>query len=139
MDLIFTLSEIDMAAQKLLSFVQASGQKVIALHGEMGAGKTTLTGALLRTLGSSDAASSPTFSIINQYALSGEKHMYHMDWYRLRDEAEAINAGVEDTLYSGMLCVVEWPEKAPALLPPDTVHVHLKAVDADTRRLTVQA
>ena len=61
-----------------------------------------------------------------------------MDWYRLKDEEEAIQAGVEDVLYSGELCLVEWPDKTPALFPPDTIYLHLEVIDSDSRRLTIQ-
>ena len=58
-----------------------------------------------------------------------------MDWYRIKDEEEAIQAGVEDALYSGNLCLVEWPEKVETLLPDDILHVYIETVNPTTRRL----
>jgi tRNA threonylcarbamoyladenosine biosynthesis protein TsaE len=81
--------------------------------------------------------SSPTFALINEYQRSGGETIYHMDWYRVKDEDEAIQAGIEDCLYSGNLCLVEWPEKAPGILPDDTVHIHLETTGINTRRLTI--
>ena len=60
-----------------------------------------------------------------------------MDWYRLKDEEEAVNAGVEDCLLSGHLCLVEWPERAPSMFPPDTRYVTIDVIDPTTRRLTI--
>ncbi len=70
-----------------------------------------------------DVISSPTFSIINQYRTVNERIVYHIDLYRFKDEEEAINAGVEECLYSGSICLVEWPDKAPGIFPEDTLHV----------------
>jgi tRNA threonylcarbamoyladenosine biosynthesis protein TsaE len=110
--------------------------RVIALHGEMGAGKTTFSAALIKAMGSSDAGSSPTFSIINQYRNANGTPIFHMDWYRLDDEEEVMQAGGEDTLYSGHWCLVEWSEKAPALLPDNTIHISL-ALEPDGKRKLV--
>lgn len=134
----FSLQQLDDAAATLLHWMEEQGATVVALHGPMGAGKTTLTNALLRRLGSHDHGASPTFSIINEYALPDGGRLYHMDWYRLKDEEEAIAAGVEDLLDSGDFCLVEWPEKAAALLPWDTLHVRLNVVDQEIRELQLQ-
>ena len=108
----------------------------LALHGEMGAGKTTFTQALCTALGVVDVVSSPTYSIINQYKTNHEQIIYHMDLYRLKDEEEAVNAGVEDCLYSGNICIVEWPEILPQLLPENTLHITIAYVDSNTRKLS---
>ena len=87
-----------------------------------------------------DAVGSPTFSIINEYAYDYEgtkKILFHIDLYRLKDEEEAIRTGVEDCLYSGNICLVEWPEKAPGIFPENTVHVFLEVADSITRRLKI--
>ena len=137
MDWNFYLEEIDATAANLVQYLQTAERRVIALHGNMGAGKTTLTAAILKVLGGTDTVGSPTFSIINQYMDGQGRPFFHMDWYRLRDEEEALNAGVEDPLYSGAWCLVEWPEKAPGIFPNDTVHVYIELLDTQSRRLKI--
>jgi tRNA threonylcarbamoyladenosine biosynthesis protein TsaE len=101
----------------------------------MGAGKTTFIHALCEVMNVTDAISSPTFSIINHYKTAAEQTIYHMDLYRIKDENEAINAGVEDCLYSGNICFVEWPEKAPGVFPDETLYITISSVNDNTRKL----
>lgn len=140
MEWVFTLKQVREAAAALLE--ACKGRQVIAFHGEMGAGKTTFITTVCELLGVKDVVGSPTFSIINEYRYPGaagrELSLYHMDLYRLRDEEEAQRAGVEDALYSGAICLVEWPEKAPGIFPPETVHVYIQATDTQTRRLRIR-
>jgi tRNA threonylcarbamoyladenosine biosynthesis protein TsaE len=135
MDLIFSLNDIDKTAIQFLSLVDK--KKIIAFHGEMGAGKTTFIHAVCEALGVKDAVSSPTFAIINQYQTKKNESIYHIDLYRLKNDEEAVQAGVEDCLYSGNRCFVEWPGKAAGLLPENTLHVHIAPVNNDTRKLTI--
>lgn len=133
MQLTYTLQTINEAAKQ---FWQAAGNaKVFALHGNMGAGKTTLVHALCVVKGVKDVVGSPTFSLINEYRGATGNIIYHLDLYRLETEEEAIRAGVEDCLFSGEICLVEWPEKAGHLFPDDTVHVKIDWVDDKTRKL----
>jgi tRNA threonylcarbamoyladenosine biosynthesis protein TsaE len=135
MDLIFKLENIQEAAANLLSTVNVNS--VFAFHGEMGAGKTTFIHALCEAMGVKTTISSPTFSIINQYSTGEGKTIYHMDLYRLKDNTEAVNAGVEDCLYSGNTCLVEWPEKAPGIFPDNTVHITITMLNTNTRKLSI--
>lgn len=138
MEFIFSLPDIHRVAKQC--WAEIGSRQVVALHGQMGAGKTTFIHALCDVIGVKDAVSSPTFSIINEYGyLEAGKplRLYHIDLYRLRDEEEAIRAGVEDCLYSGQRCLVEWPEKTPDLFPPDTLHLYLEVVNSGTRRLKI--
>jgi tRNA threonylcarbamoyladenosine biosynthesis protein TsaE len=135
MDLIFKLENIEEAAAKFLAAVNINS--VFAFHGEMGAGKTTFIHSLCEAMGVRETISSPTFSIINQYSTTEGKTIYHMDLYRLKDEAEAVNAGVEDCLYSVNTCLVEWPEKAPGIFPDDTTHITITMIDTNTRKLSI--
>jgi tRNA threonylcarbamoyladenosine biosynthesis protein TsaE len=133
MDAIFTLNQIRQVAAAL--WKEGKNKKVWAFYATMGTGKTTFIHALCEELGVVSAISSPTFAIINEYESPVAGTIYHMDWYRLKNEEEAVNAGVEDSLLSGRLCLVEWPENAAGLLPDDTFEIHMEALDADTRRL----
>lgn len=130
----YRLSEIDDAAKTL--WQKGKEYKTWAFHGQMGAGKTTLIHALCQVLQVNDAISSPTFAIINEYKSPVAGVIYHMDWYRLKDEEEALQAGVEDCLLSGNLCLVEWPEKAPGLLPANTLHITIETIHKDSRVLS---
>jgi tRNA threonylcarbamoyladenosine biosynthesis protein TsaE len=108
----------------------------------MGAGKTTFIHSLCDVKKVKDVVGSPTFSIINEYVFTEggkEKKIYHIDLYRLKDETEAVQAGVEDCLFSDHICLVEWPEKIPSLLPDGTLHVYFEIVDLNTRRLRIEA
>lgn len=135
MEVNFTLEQILQTALQLLSV--SADHQVYAIHGDMGAGKTTFVHALCEAMGITDVVTSPTFSIINQYrSLSGQT-VYHMDLYRIKDENEAINAGVEDCLYSGNTCFVEWPENAAGIFPDDTLHITITSVDDNTRKLKI--
>jgi tRNA threonylcarbamoyladenosine biosynthesis protein TsaE len=133
MELNFTLDKIKETAQQLLSL--SKDKKVFALHGEMGAGKTTFVHALCEVMGVKDVITSPTFAIINQYTTAANENVYHLDLYRLKDEQEAFHAGVEDCLYSGCYCFAEWPEKAPGIFPNDTVHITLTVTGNNERKL----
>ena len=135
MELIFKLNDIASAANWFLTNINTS--RCIAFHGEMGAGKTTFISAVCNVLGVEHIASSPTFSIINEYSTVSGTNIYHIDLYRIKDEQEAVSAGVEDCFYSHQYCFVEWPEKAPRLFPDNTVHCFLITIDADTRKLKI--
>lgn len=135
MNLMFTLETIEAAAKKFLTLI--NGKKVIVFHGEMGAGKTTFIHSICRILKVQNNMSSPTFSIINEYLLPEGHIIYHMDLYRLNDEYEAIEAGVEDCISSGKLCFIEWPEKAPALFPEETLHCYFYPLTDNERKLRI--
>lgn len=131
----FTLNDIADVAKQLISL--AGSARVIAFHGEMGAGKTTLIDAICHVMEVTDTPGSPTFSIINEYKTAAGQTIYHMDLYRLSGEQEAASAGVEDCLYSGNLCFVEWPEKIQGLLPDDTLHCYIRSTGNNERKLEI--
>jgi tRNA threonylcarbamoyladenosine biosynthesis protein TsaE len=137
MEWIFDLSRIDAVARDF--WTRVGECRVFAFHGAMGAGKTTFIHQLCRVAGVTDPIGSPTFSLVNEYHMKGERQatIRHIDLYRLRDEAEAFDAGIEDCLFSGDICLVEWPERAPALFPEDTVHVYLEVLDGGMRKIRV--
>ncbi len=136
MEFNYKLTEISNTAKWFLDKVGTS--KCFAFHGEMGAGKTTFINTVCMLLGVRNGLSSPTFSIINEYVQDSGKSIYHIDLYRLKDEVEAIAAGVEDCLYSGNYCFVEWPEKAPGIFSSDIIHVYINTIDSDTRNIKLK-
>jgi tRNA threonylcarbamoyladenosine biosynthesis protein TsaE len=134
MEVIFSLEEINTVAKNVIDSM--GNKKVIALHGQMGAGKTTFAYAFCTALNVVDVVTSPTFSIINQYQTKAGETIYHLDLYRLKDEEEAIQAGVEDCLYSDSICLVEWPERVPAIFPENTLLIKIDLIDATKRRIS---
>lgn len=126
---VFTLEELDEVVKKLL--VASNGARVWLFYGEMGAGKTTLIKAICKAFGVRSATASPTFSIVNEY--DGNENVYHFDFYRLKNEEEAYDIGVEEYLDSGNLCLIEWPERIPSLLPPSRFEIKLE-IESPTRR-----
>lgn len=102
----------------------------VLLEGDMGAGKTTLAKYLVRALGSADQVSSPTFSIVNQYAAQDGKTIYHFDFYRMDDPAEAFDMGYEEYFYGGCICIVEWGEKVEGLLPEKVSRIRIEKTTA---------
>jgi len=131
-----TLDNLREVAQQLLSLL--GDEKIVAFYGEMGSGKTTIIKAMCECLDCVDAVNSPTFAIVNEYFTKDRKTVYHFDFYRLKSLREALDIGVEEYLYSGHLCFLEWPETIETLLPENHVKVRIeKGEDADTRRLTV--
>ncbi len=121
---IASTEDLERAAKE---FLQAIGsERLIALYGSMGAGKTTFTAALCKVLGVEDPVCSPTFTLVNEYRLPDGGMMYHFDFYRLKNSGEALDIGLYDYLDSGCLCLMEWPEVIEDLLPEETLAVHLE-------------
>ncbi|MFI5133106.1 MAG: tRNA (adenosine(37)-N6)-threonylcarbamoyltransferase complex ATPase subunit type 1 TsaE [Chitinophagales bacterium] len=139
MEWTFSLYDIQETATSFWKAVNHA--RILAFHGQMGSGKTTFIHALCDVKKVKDVVGSPTFSIINEYVFSEEgkeKKIYHIDLYRLKDEAEAIQAGVEDCLYSDHICLLEWPEKIPSILPEETIPIYIEVIDSNTRRLRIE-
>jgi tRNA threonylcarbamoyladenosine biosynthesis protein TsaE len=132
MDQVYTLEQTDQIAAQLVQNYAA--HPVWVFQAPMGAGKTTLIAAIGRAMGIQQAMSSPTFSIMNEYEVKG-KLIYHMDWYRLESAAEARQAGVEAAMEEADLSLVEWPEKAPNLVPEHAVVFNIEFIDPDQRRI----
>lgn len=137
MQLQFSIEQLDNVAKQILE--SFPDNRIFAFYAEMGSGKTTLISALCRQLGVIDACSSPTFSIINEYAIpNSETKVFHSDWYRLKGVEDAIETGVEEILQnSNAYTFIEWPEIAEELLNyKSVVKIHLNTIDENTRSLT---
>ena len=121
------------------AFVRLMGDYTIfAFYGEMGAGKTTFINAICAELGVDDVTNSPSFSIVNEYRSETTAELiYHFDFYRLEDEREAEDIGVDDYFESGAICLIEWPERIDNLLPDHTVRVDIVANDDNSRTITL--
>ena len=130
MNIVFSLDQIQETAEQIIA---QKPKKIILFNGEMGVGKTTLIKQLCKSLGVEDATSSPTFSLVNEYYTSDNKIVYHFDFYRLNKETEALDMGVDDYLYSGNWCFIEWSEKIINLIPEEHSVVTIELL-ADGKR-----
>ena len=130
----FDIEQIDKAANQLLESVNS---KIILFYGEMGVGKTTLISALVKQLGGATEVSSPTFSIVNEYLVDNDK-VYHFDFYRIEDEYEALDIGVEDYFDSGHWIFIEWPDKIKELLPLNAEISYIKLNKNGSRSLILE-
>lgn len=133
--LIHSLEDLQVFADKLA--IELQGGEVIALQGELGAGKTTLVKFLAAALGVNQEVSSPTFALERQYATNQSFKLHHFDWYRLETAKAVKDLGVQE-LFSqpNAVCVVEWPQRGSKLLPSDTMWIYIDYVDTQTRKIT---
>lgn len=115
----------------------APAERILLFEGELGAGKTTLIKHICKDLSVTDQVSSPTFSIVNEYR-SANGPVYHFDLYRLRDLTEALDIGIEDYLYSGYYCFIEWPEKITSLLPASYIKLSITIAEGTSRNILLQ-
>ena len=132
--IIHSLEDIKRAASDFVALI--GNRRIFAFYGHMGAGKTTFIKAICEELGVTDAVSSPTFAIVNEYA-STMGSIYHFDFYRIKRSSEVLDLGFEDYAYSGNLCLMEWPELIEEFLPEETVDVHIEEIEGGKRRVTV--
>jgi tRNA threonylcarbamoyladenosine biosynthesis protein TsaE len=134
MNITFSLDEINEVAQQIL---ELNPNKVILFHGEMGIGKTTLIKALAKVLGVNGTTSSPTFSLVNEYQTTNNQIIYHFDFYRLKNETEALDMGADEYFYSGHWCFIEWAEKIPNLIPNSHSVISIELLANGKRTLSV--
>ncbi len=128
------ISSIESVAAEFLS--KTEGKKVFAFYGQMGAGKTTFIKELCKLQHVVDEVTSPTFAIINEYLTEANEAIFHFDFYRLKNNQEAVEIGAEDYFYSGDICYVEWPEIVEDFLPEDTLRVDILEVDGKIREIS---
>ena len=142
-----TLNEIQIAAKQFIVAVEElipdykgdilSSGRCIAFYGEMGVGKTTFIKAIANELGVIDTVNSPTFAIINEYHTKTEQIIYHLDFYRIKNEIEAYDLGYEFYFFGNNFCLIEWPEKVDALLPENTISVIMHEEADKSRTINV--
>jgi tRNA threonylcarbamoyladenosine biosynthesis protein TsaE len=130
-----SIAQLNSTASTILTF--SEGSRIFLFYGEMGAGKTTLIKSLCEHLGVTEPVTSPTFSIVNEYQGQGDK-IYHFDFYRLKNETEALDMGYEEYFYSGAYCFIEWPEKIPNLLPQHFVKIKIEVTGVDSRQISAE-
>lgn len=131
-----SISEIPGVAQSFLE--QFGHNRIFAFDGEMGVGKTTFITALLSAMGIEETEGSPTYSLVNEYDSAMYGRIFHFDVYRLKDEMEAYDIGIEEMLYGGGICFIEWPEKIENLLPHNTIWVYIRKKDDNSRTISVE-
>ncbi|WP_164109579.1 MULTISPECIES: tRNA (adenosine(37)-N6)-threonylcarbamoyltransferase complex ATPase subunit type 1 TsaE [Sphingobacterium] len=129
------LEDLKEAASRIIN--SYPNDRIFLFYGTMGAGKTTLINELCQCLHVQDHTSSPTFSIVNEYA-SSNGPIFHFDFYRLKSESEAFDFGYEEYFYSGNYCFVEWPEKIPNLLPTNAIKITIDIIDFQTRTIAIE-
>lgn len=131
----YTENQIRETARKLIAKTES---KILCFHGEMGTGKTTLIKALVQELGGRDTTNSPTFGLVNEYHFDdGALLGYHFDFYRLNDEMEALDLGLEDYLSQEVWIFMEWPEKITSLLPQNKTDIYMEVIDEVTRGIRI--
>lgn len=135
MEIEFSLEQINQVAQEV---IKQNPEKVILFNGDMGVGKTTFIKALSKALGVKEATSSPTFSLVNEYEAENGRLVYHFDVYRLKNETEAYDMGIDEYLYSGEWCFIEWAEKIPSLIPQRHSIIKIKLLANGKRQLTLK-
>lgn len=131
----YSLDDIDKVAKKIIDY---SEHRIILFEGNLGAGKTTLIKALVKALGSSDYVSSPTFSLLNEYETESGEPIYHMDLYRLKDEQEAFDIGIEELLENNFWKFIEWPEKINTLLDSNYHSANILSINEKKRFLELK-
>lgn len=131
----YSLEELDQAAAWVLE--KAKEQPIWLFQGEMGAGKTTLIRSLAKAFQVEDSVSSPTFGIVNEYHTKSGQPIYHFDFYRLEDPAEALDIGIEEYFYSGNRCWIEWAEKISEYLPEEFVLLKISSLSPQSRQITL--
>ena len=135
----FTINNIDDLSNVAAAIVSlAKTHKVFTFNGEMGAGKTTLISLICEQIGITDIPSSPTYAIVNTYMNNQNDEMYHFDFYRIADEMEAVQSGLDEMIDSGKICFIEWPERILKLLPESFVEVKISILGETSRKIDIQ-
>lgn len=131
----YSLQQLPEIAKEVLQFAK---YKVVLFYGEMGVGKTTLIKEIVKQLGVLDTVTSPTFSLVNEYHTKNDEKVYHFDFYRIDNEEEAMDMGIEEYFYSNNWCLVEWPNKVENLLPLKSVSISITLNENQLRTIELK-
>ena len=131
----YSITELNLIAKEILSTVK---NKSLLFYGEMGTGKTTLIKELCKELGIEEVANSPTFSLVNEYHTNNSEIVYHFDFYRIEDENEAYDIGIEDYFYANAWCLIEWPQNIENLLPLESTEIHISVLENGQRNIQLK-
>lgn len=131
----YSLENLSEVATELIS---SAKNKTLLFYGQMGVGKTTLIKEICKQLGVLDTISSPTFSLVNEYETSKIEKVYHFDFYRIEQEEEALDIGIEEYFDNNDWCLIEWPENIENLLPLDAVEIHLSILEDQNRNIQIK-
>jgi tRNA threonylcarbamoyladenosine biosynthesis protein TsaE len=131
----YSLQELPAIAKEIIKY---ANHKVLLFYGEMGVGKTTLIKEIVKQLGSSDRVSSPTFSLVNEYHTANEEKVYHFDFYRINNENEALDIGIEEYFHSDCWCLAEWPNKVENLVPLNSTTIMITSNRDQLRTIEIR-
>lgn len=131
----YSLENLPVIASEIIT---SAKNRTLLFYGEMGVGKTTLIKEICNQLGVLDNISSPTFSLVNEYKTTKEETVFHFDFYRITDEEEALDMGIEEYLYNNDWCLIEWPQNVENLLPLESVEIHLSTLENEQRNIQLK-
>ena len=131
----FSLHDLSIIASEIILLAKS---KTLLFYGQMGVGKTTLIKEICKVLKVQDSISSPTFSLVNEYQTSNQNKVFHFDFYRITNEEEALDMGIEEYFYNNDWCLIEWPKNIENLLPLDAVEIHLTILDNLKRNIQLK-
>ena len=131
-----SINELPSVAKRFLD--EFGHRTCFAFYAEMGSGKTTFISAVLKAMGVEDLEGSPTYSLVNVYDSPVFGRLFHFDLYRLKSQIEAYDIGIEEMLYGGGICFIEWPEKIAEMLPENTVSVYIRKNPDNSRTLKIE-
>ena len=131
----YSLEDLPIIASKIILLAKS---KTLLFYGQMGVGKTTLIKEICKVLQVQDSISSPTFSLVNEYETSNKDKVFHFDFYRITDEEEVFDMGIEEYLYNNDWCLIEWPKNIQNLLPLEAVEIHLTILDDGKRNIQLK-
>jgi tRNA threonylcarbamoyladenosine biosynthesis protein TsaE len=121
-----------------VEIIKTAKDKTLLFYGEMGVGKTTLIKEICKLLAVTDAISSPTYSLVNEYQTAKGETVFHFDFYRINNEVEALDMGIEDYLDNNQWCLVEWPQNVENLLPLEAIKIHLTLLKSGQRNIQIK-